>query len=1044
MSADFQPPVSSSTASNQEPPSELSKNWVNLFLQPLVRGALTFPRFTLAMALLLMVSGLVYSAVSLQFKTSRLDLINPRSEFNQLWLDYIKSFGSQDDVVVIVEGASEPEILRGVNALADSIRQEESCFSNLFYKVETSQMKAKGLHFTTEGRLNDLEAFVDEVSALGTGENQDILNRLWNCWRVQLAPSQSVPQELQKRSLEGFDRLSASLECALGQQYTYLSPLHGLGEGLNLSSMTDAPKEEYLWAKKGTMALILLKFRNSDNSALAQNDVPLRKLRDLIQNEKKQYPALTYGLTGLPVMENDEMSSSQNAMNWATFLSIAAVGALFLFSFKGFRYSLLLMATLIIGIGWTMGAITLTIGHLNILSIAFSAILVGLGVDFGVHYLARYLYCRRNGTDIRAALLRASKEVGPGIFVGALTTCVAFAAAGGQEFIGVAELGMIAAGGVMICCIAALLILPVMLLLADQSRQSVCSSVNMNDKTEFRLHMCSVTDRFSRNFAPTVVLMVGVSLAACMFLPDLTYDHNLMNLQPKGQPSVEWEKRLLKESDRNVWFALSMSKDPKEILARKEAFLKQPNITHVEELVSWMPDSSPEKQKKIAHIHEVSGYLMANMTRIRQMANGAIGPLSTPPTAGDLNAFVTAIENCPSMLKRHPRFKERIDRIRLALTELPPQEISRRLKEFESQMCMQYAELVQLIHSVSNPEDPTLNDLPQGLVDRLCAKDGTFAMRIYGKGDLWSMDNLTEFVRQVREVDPNATGNPLQTYECSLQMKKSYETAAWFALAGILFILYLDFRSLRHTFLAMIPLALGVLFLFGMMGFLQVPLNSANMIVLPLILGIGIDDGVHIVHDYRRRNRAKPFRISNSTAGALTLTSLTSILGFGSLLIAEHRGLQSLGMTLTMGVASCMFTSLSFLPSILTRWSIHELVKNKSEQTNRGNEAATASMAGTAGSTGAASMAQAAAQTIARPTSGQIPAARAQGSADASGNATVSGKKENAWERLRASGTKESQPKGKSDNNFIPMPGNQPIPVWQLEEYLNKTHSDAA
>jgi predicted RND superfamily exporter protein len=176
---------------------------------------------------------------------------------------------------------------------------------------------------------------------------------------------------------------------------------------------------------------------------------------------------------------------------------------------------------------------------------------------------------------------------------------------------------------------------------------------------------------------------------------------------------------------------------------------------------------------------------------------------------------------------------------------------------------------------------------------------------------------MEQFVQQVRSVDPRATGNPLQTYEASRQMKRSYEQAAWYALSAILMVLYLDFRSLRHTLLAMLPLGLGILQLFGILGLLDVPLNPANMIVLPLILGIGIDDGVHVIHDFRRQRG--PYRISASTASAVLITSLTTMVGFGSLMIASHRGLQSLGRVLTIGVSCCLFTSLVMLPALL-RW----------------------------------------------------------------------------------------------------------------------------
>src|SRR4030042_834257 len=173
------------------------------------------------------------------------------------------------------------------------------------------------------------------------------------------------------------------------------------------------------------------------------------------------------------------------------------------------------------------------------------------------------------------------------------------------------------------------------------------------------------------------------------------------------------------------------------------------------------------------------------------------------------------------------------------------------------------------------------------------------------------MAAMEKFVAEVRSVDPRATGNPLQTYEASRQMRRSYIQAAWYALAAVLLVLYFDFRSLRYMCLAIFPLGLGMAQLFGILGILNVPLNPANMIVLPWILGSGVDDGVHVLHDFLRQKGR--YRISPSTASAVLITSLTTMVGFGSLMIASHCGLQCLGRVLTIGGGCCLFRSLVVL-----------------------------------------------------------------------------------------------------------------------------------
>jgi predicted RND superfamily exporter protein len=181
------------------------------------------------------------------------------------------------------------------------------------------------------------------------------------------------------------------------------------------------------------------------------------------------------------------------------------------------------------------------------------------------------------------------------------------------------------------------------------------------------------------------------------------------------------------------------------------------------------------------------------------------------------------------------------------------------------------------------------------------------------------MDSLTSFVHDVRAVDPKATGNPLQAFEASHEMKRSYETSALLALGVILAVLWFNFRSVPYALLAATPLGMGVLQTFGVLGILDLPLNPANMIALPLMLGLGVDYGIHIVHDFLEQRG--PYKMSPSTAIAVLVDSLTTIVGFGALMIADHQGLQSLGRVLTIGVTACLFTSLVMLPALLTWWT---------------------------------------------------------------------------------------------------------------------------
>ncbi len=276
---------------------------------------------------------------------------------------------------------------------------------------------------------------------------------------------------------------------------------------------------------------------------------------------------------------------------------------------------------------------------------------------------------------------------------------------------------------------------------------------------------------------------------------------------------------------------------------------------------------------------------------------------------------------------------------------------------------------LQAIGSATDFSPLTWADMPRELANRFVNDQGQWLLQIYPKEQIWDVEPLTRFVNDVRTVDPNVTGTPLQNFEASRQIRDSYQTASLYALAMICLVLLvdflsrehkllvlgpplavvvfafmmlqtrriqvsplllagsyilmataiaaiLDFRNLRDAVLAMLPPVAGALMMFGILGMCHLDLNPANLIVLPLILGIGVDDGVHVVHDFRLQSGR--YRTSSSTTNAIVLTSLTSMIGFGSMMVAAHRGLSSVGLVLVIGVGSCLFVSLVTLPAILT------------------------------------------------------------------------------------------------------------------------------
>lgn len=863
-------------------------------LAAITRVVVRNPVTVVALAVLATALSVAAAGTQLGFRTSRLDLLNPKSHFNQLWIEYINEFGDRDDVVIVVEGEDREAVVPVLQELASDLARRDGMFRAVLHEVDLSRIRSKGLHYLPLSELQAIEGFVAETEPILRGEWARLsLGNMASGMVARFAvPGQAASGMDPAAACGQLGQLSESLLASLRPGEMYRSPWPEMPCSLTTLSELNS---EYLLTSQGKMGFVLLQIAQESGEGFARGSEAIDALRDLIAQAQTRHPETKIGLTGLPVMENDEMRSSQASMTKATLLSLVGVACLFVAGFGGVRHPVMTVLVLLVTIAWSLGFITLAIGHLNILSISFGSILVGLGIDFGIHYVARYIQLRGSLRNSADALSETARSVGPGIITGAVTTAAAFFMAGFTEFSGLAELGIIAGGGVLLCCLGAVVVLPALIHIIDAKRPGERLPAPLD------IHVC-LRPLLER---PVLLLAATLGLTALLSLgiPHLHYDHNLLNLQADGVESVELERRLLSESDQSAWFALSIANSREELLARKSRFLSLPSVQKVEEIASLFPAADARKTATIERIQRRLADLPERPPQI---------PVDPPEELGRvLGQLQAAVSGNPQAA----RVQRQFETIRDAMRRMSLAECYQWVSDYQYHMAGDLLSRLHTLRAVANPTPPQFTDLPEGLVARFIGQDGKFLLRIYSKANIWNMDAMEQFVRDVRSVDPRATGNPLQTYEASRQMKNSYIQAAWYTLAAILVVLMFDFCSAGFTLLAMVPLALGMLQMFGILGLLDIPLNPANMIVLPLLLGIGIDDGVHVVHDFRRQGCR--YRIGPSTANAVLITSLTTMVGFGSLMIADHRGLQSLGRVLTIGVSCCLFSSLVILPAIL-------------------------------------------------------------------------------------------------------------------------------
>lgn len=942
------------------------RDWLSESLRAVTLCVAKSPGLTMTVVGVSVVACIAVTMMFLQFKTERSDLIDPNASFHRRWLTYIESFGDASDLIVVVEANDANTIKSVIDTLGERLTAEPEHFKNVLYRVEPGNLRKKGLQYLSPQQL---EAGLDQLQ-----QYRPIVDGDWD--KIQLGQlAQLLALQIKERSVPGREAelqpllahaelLASSMNRFIVDGNDFVNPWPDLLP-VDPRIRNEANDVIYLVNDAGTMGF-LKAFPAGKTDGFEGDSLAIERLRTIVAEVQRETPATRIGITGIPVLENDEMRRSQDDMMRASLVSFFVVGVLLVVGFRGMRHPTLALIMLAVGMAWTFGYTTGVVGHLNILSVSFAAILIGLGIDFAIHFLSRYLELRHNGEELIPALLNTSSSVGIGIVTAGITTALAFFCATMTQFLGIAELGIIAGGGIILCVLATFVILPALIAWADRGKPHDELPTPFQER-ELR----DITSHY-----PTIILALSLGLIlwigshAIEFRDGqsnwlITYDSNLINLQADDIESVAVQKRVFNQAQGSLLFAVSIADTPAEARELRRKFEALPTVHHVEELASRLPAYPPHETKLLVQAFD------AQLARLPKQLPKF--PLADPEGMGeslDLLFTELAKNKSASAAEAHRQMDSFL--ARLADPSRTTEQQVAFFAEFQLRMAAALLAQFDAIRGAANPKPVTMADLPAELNSRFVSSEGKWLLQVYPKSQIWDPEPLEAFVSDIRSVDPDATGTPLQNHEASLQIMSSYKNAAFYALAvislvllmdflaraikwkaftivGVLLIGFaavlhsreiefgftqllgvylamlaaitavLDFRNLRDAVLALLPPLLGGLLMFGVLAMAGVSLNPANLIVLPLVLGIGVDDGVHVVHDFRQQTaQGGEYRTSSSTMNSIILTSLTSMTGFGSMMLASHRGLYSVGLVLVIGVGACLFVSLVPLPAVLT------------------------------------------------------------------------------------------------------------------------------
>jgi hypothetical protein len=485
---------------------------------------------------------------------------------------------------------------------------------------------------------------------------------------------------------------------------------------------------------------------------------------------------------------------------------------------------------------------------------------------------------------------------------------------------------------VFLCALACFTVLPALVILTDRrptpgllavitpAGERVVSSIR-GPKPEVR------TGTWLPSLArrPRWVLAAGLVALVVLgvFGGRVGYDHNLLHMQANGLESVRWEQRLIDRTAGASWCALSVAGSTQEALALKARYEKLPEVSRVVEVASLVP---ADQDRKLGQLADIQSRLDGLPTR-----GSTITPFHNSPreVIREVNFLLGALG--PQAPVSPQPILEQLVR---SLTELRDHAaaasgvvVQSRLDEFGKRLAGDLLEDLHRLRDVCTPAPITLTDLPPALRERFVGQSGKWLVQAYARDGLWDIAPLEQFVKQTRTVDPEATGKPFGTLEGLRAMQYGFARAGVYALLVIVVVLWADFRTIGHTLLALAPLVAGAVITLGIMGLMGVPLNPANMIGLPMIVGVGVDNGVHVLHDYLGRRGRRSYTLAATTGKGIAVSAITTALGFGTLMVASHKGLAGLGLVLTLGVLGCMVAALVLLPAALRLMSKRPAVK---------------------------------------------------------------------------------------------------------------------
>jgi predicted RND superfamily exporter protein len=909
------------------------------------------PGWFMSAALMLAVVSAVYAAHGLEFKTSRNDLIGRDGEFWRLHDASIREFRSEEDYVVQVRGSNPSRNREAVDKLraallagennphpVDAGYAQQFVPTDVFARVNYEAIEPWYLYYLP---LDDLRRIRDSI-----GEFRQLVAVLASDPSLVsfFGAMDQMLRQMEGATLADRGRMASFLPTveavadhvrtanALDDRHGLLSPWATAFFSAHMIREAELQMQwnGYHVFEQGRVFVMLIHPRErTAGSGEPSHPETIAKIRRIIGEVQPGFADVSIRLTGESVMDHDEMVAARQDARRAMRLTLLLCGLLFAMAFREWLRPALAIVCVAMVVAVSLGCATIWPGHLNIVTLTFAVLIIGLGIDLMIQFIARYEENVSRGLARVQALRMTFAQTGPTIVTAGTTNAAAFFAMTLSGFRGTIELGVMAGMGMVVATALTLLVLPALLVLVHRRREATYIPAR------------TVATHFERWLLrrPYLVLTscaLGTTVS-CLFFWQVRFDHNVLNLQARGLESVDTELQLLASEAPSTIYASVVASDLDQARSLHDRLQQLPSVGNVASVAPLIPTDQDAKRAVVGAIKMTATSVRVAVPDAAAVdADGLRRTLNVVQTRAHALAAKFEADGDGASASALRSLASHLEETRVALGAMDPATAGARLGVYQRRFFVALQDQLEMMARQETDRALAIDTLPDEIRRMLLGRTGKLLLRVFPSENVWERPALERFVAEVKSVDPKAFGAPLGLHEFVAMLRVGYRNAAWWAVTAVALLALVHFKSMRATLIALLPVGAGAVWMMAIMvlprvvakrlaqlgleraavavASCEIPFNPANIMAIPLIVGIGVAYGIYVVQRFREDR--EPVFYGKSTGRAVILSGLTTLVAFGTLAGGTHLGIRSLGIVMCIGVVCCLVASLVLLPAL--------------------------------------------------------------------------------------------------------------------------------